>query len=67
VSRSRRPPPAQPARRIRSYRVELEAHAAEEAEHVALWDGFLTEVGGKVGAQPRAETVACVRAWTGEG
>jgi len=45
-------------------RAGLEAHAAEEASHVALWDGFVREVGGTVGAEPNAETLDCVEAWT---
>ena len=44
----------------------LAAHAAEEAEHVELWDGFVEAVGGDVGAEPTAETRACVDAWTVE-
>lgn len=45
-------------------RAGLEAHAREEAEHVAMWDGFVREVGGTVGAEPNAETLECVDAWT---
>ena len=44
-------------------RPELRRHAAEEREHVALWDGFLTAAGGSVD-DPTAETAGCVRAWT---
>jgi pyrroloquinoline-quinone synthase len=47
-----------------SERAALEAHAAEEADHVALWDGFVDAVGGTVGAEPNAETLDCVEAWT---
>ena len=46
---------------------ELEAHAAEEASHVALWDDFARAVGGDVAAPPSTETRDCVRAWTGDG
>lgn len=45
-------------------RAGLEAHAREEAEHVEMWDGFVNEVGGTVGAKPNAETLECVDAWT---
>jgi pyrroloquinoline-quinone synthase len=49
-----------------SQRPDLVAHAAEEADHVALWDGFVEAVGGDTGAEPTAETQACVDAWTAE-
>lgn len=45
-------------------RAGLEAHAEEESTHVAMWDGFVREVGGTVGAQPNAETLECVETWT---
>jgi pyrroloquinoline-quinone synthase len=45
-------------------RAELRRHAAEEAEHVALWDGFVEAVGGGVGAEPSPETRECVAEWT---
>jgi pyrroloquinoline-quinone synthase len=45
-------------------RGELARHAAEEADHVALWDGFVEAVGGEVGAEPTAETRECVATWT---
>ena len=44
----------------------LRAHADEEAEHVALWDGFVEAVGGDAGAAPTAETRECVQAWTAD-
>jgi pyrroloquinoline-quinone synthase len=44
----------------------LAAHAREEAEHVALWDEFVSQVGGDVDAEPTAETRACVEVWAGE-
>lgn len=47
-------------------RHELRRHAAEEAEHVALWDGFVAAVGGAPDAEPTAETRECVAAWTAE-
>jgi pyrroloquinoline-quinone synthase len=42
-------------------------HAAEEAEHVALWDQFADAVGGESGREPRAQTRACVDSWTAAG
>jgi pyrroloquinoline-quinone synthase len=42
----------------------LRRHAAEEAAHVGLWDGFVDAVGGDTGARPGAETRECVDAWT---
>ena len=45
---------------------ELRRHAAEEADHVALWDGFVESVGGEVDAEPTPETEACVATWTTE-
>jgi pyrroloquinoline-quinone synthase len=47
-------------------RSDLLRHAAEEAEHVALWDRFVDEVGGQVGAEPTPETRECVAVWTAE-
>jgi pyrroloquinoline-quinone synthase len=47
-------------------RGELARHAAEEADHVALWDGFVESVGGDVAAERTPETEACVAAWTAE-
>jgi pyrroloquinoline-quinone synthase len=40
------------------------AHAAEEAEHVDLWDDFARAAGAADGSEPRPETRACVEAWT---
>jgi pyrroloquinoline-quinone synthase len=45
-------------------RAELREHAREEADHVALWDGFVEGVGGSREAEPTAETVECVSTWT---
>jgi pyrroloquinoline-quinone synthase len=47
-----------------SMREELEAHAHEEAEHVALWDSFARAVGGELDRSPNAATAGCVEAWT---
>lgn len=43
---------------------ELAGHAREEAEHIALWDGFVDAVGGSTEAAPTSETEACVAEWT---
>jgi pyrroloquinoline-quinone synthase len=45
---------------------EVAGHAAEEASHVALWDGFARAVGADLERQPLPETRACARAWRGE-
>jgi pyrroloquinoline-quinone synthase len=45
-------------------RDQLEEHAAEEADHVGLWNQFALAVGADGGREPREETSACVRAWT---
>jgi pyrroloquinoline-quinone synthase len=45
-------------------RSPLRRHAEEEEAHVALWDGFVESVGGEIGAEPTAETRACVEEWT---
>ena len=43
---------------------EIAEHAAEESDHVALWDEFARAVGGELGREPRPETRACVDSWT---
>jgi pyrroloquinoline-quinone synthase len=43
---------------------DLVAHAREESEHVALWDGFVEAVAGRADAEPTPETSDCVEAWT---
>ena len=45
-------------------RPELRAHAAEERDHVELWDGFVDAAGGRTDDAPTPETSACVHAWT---
>jgi pyrroloquinoline-quinone synthase len=47
-----------------AHRVEIERHAAEEQEHIGLWDDFVAATGGEIGAEPTAETAECVRDWT---
>lgn len=49
------------------HRPELSSHAAEERDHVRLWDGFVTAGGGDADAWASAETGECVRAWTASG
>jgi pyrroloquinoline-quinone synthase len=46
------------------YRNELRDHAAEEAAHVEMWDGFVDAVGGSSSATATVETADCVREWT---
>jgi pyrroloquinoline quinone (PQQ) biosynthesis protein C len=45
----------------------LEPHAAEEAAHVDLWDGFVSAVGGDSDAAPAPETASCAQAWAKKG
>src|SRR5436309_13164978 len=45
----------------------LEPHAAEEAAHVELWDGFVAAVGGEQDAAPAPETAACAASWAKDG
>ena len=45
-------------------RVQLDEHAAEEAEHVELWDGFVHALEADTDRPPRPETVACHESWT---
>jgi pyrroloquinoline-quinone synthase len=47
-------------------RAALRRHAAEEASHVALWEGFVEAVGGEIGAEPTPETRECVADWTAD-
>jgi pyrroloquinoline-quinone synthase len=44
-------------------RPELARHAAEEREHVELWDGFVDATGGSAGDALTAETASCVAEW----
>jgi len=46
-------------------RPTLEAHAAEEAEHVEVWDQFASAVGASGAPAPTPETKRCVGAWSG--
>ncbi|HEV2723855.1 MAG TPA: iron-containing redox enzyme family protein [Thermoleophilaceae bacterium] len=42
----------------------LAEHAAEEAEHVQVWDRFACALGADTSRAPRRETEACVESWT---
>ena len=42
----------------------LAEHAAEEAGHVELWDGFARALDADTAQAPRPETLACAEAWT---
>ncbi len=42
----------------------LAEHAAEEADHVALWDDFADALNADLDREPRAETQACRESWT---
>ena len=42
----------------------LAEHAAEEAEHVALWDDFAHALEADLDREPRAETQSCRESWT---
>ena len=46
-------------------REQLAGHAAEEAEHIGLWDAFAEALGADLERTPRAETQACHDSWTG--
>ena len=45
---------------------ELAGHAREEAEHVAVWDGFVEAVGGETDAPANEQTRECAEVWTRE-
>jgi pyrroloquinoline-quinone synthase len=58
---------AEATRRAADAEPALEPHAAEEAAHVELWDGFVAAVGGDSAAAPSPETAACAQAWAKDG
>jgi pyrroloquinoline quinone (PQQ) biosynthesis protein C len=58
---------AQAAHNAAGAEPSLEPHAAEEAAHVALWDGFVEAVGGDSAAPAAPETAACAQAWAKDG
>ncbi len=43
----------------------LVGHACEEVAHVGVWDQFIQQVGGKIGAAATSETRRCASAWRG--
>jgi pyrroloquinoline quinone (PQQ) biosynthesis protein C len=45
-------------------RAQLDEHAAEEAAHVELWDGFVHALEAETDRPARAETAACRESWT---
>jgi pyrroloquinoline-quinone synthase len=44
-----------------------DAHAAEEAAHVSLWDDFAATLDADLEHDPSSETSACTEAWRGSG
>jgi pyrroloquinoline-quinone synthase len=48
-------------------REHLRGHAAEEAEHVALWDRFVEAAGGDRSATAFPETAECAGVWADPG
>ena len=48
-------------------RAQLGEHAAEEAEHVELWDQFARALDADTDRPPRPETSACAESWTAGG
>ena len=48
-------------------RAQIEEHAAEEAEHIDLWDAFAHAVAADLEQEPAAETAECAAAWTAAG
>ena len=47
-------------------RAELQHHAEEETEHIAMWDQFVEATGGDTAAEANAETTECIRSWTSD-
>ncbi len=48
-------------------RAQIDEHAAEEAEHIDLWDAFAHAVDADLEHEPAAETAECAAAWTAAG
>ena len=48
-------------------RAQIQAHAAEEAAHIELWDAFARAVDADLAQEPAAETAECAAAWTAAG
>ena len=45
-------------------REQLSEHAAEESDHIALWDEFARALDADLERTPRAETETCHESWT---
>ena len=48
-------------------RAQIVEHAAEEAQHIGLWDDFAHAVDADLEQEPAAETAECAAAWTAAG
>ena len=48
-------------------RAQIDEHAAEEAEHIDLWDAFAHAVDADLAQEPAVETAECAAAWTAAG
>jgi pyrroloquinoline-quinone synthase len=48
-------------------RAQIEEHAAEEAEHIELWDAFARAVDADLEQEPASESAECAAAWTAAG
>ena len=48
-------------------RAQSDEHAAEEAEHIDLWDAFAHAVDADLAQEPAVETAECAAAWTAAG
>jgi pyrroloquinoline-quinone synthase len=48
-------------------RAQIDAHAAEEAQHIDLWDAFAHAVDADLAQEPAVETAECAAAWTAAG
>ena len=48
-------------------RAQIKEHAAEEAEHIELWDAFARAVDADLQQEAAAETAECAAAWTAAG
>jgi pyrroloquinoline-quinone synthase len=44
----------------------LARHAAEERDHIAMWDEFALAVGGRIDDAPTNETRHCASVWAGD-
>lgn len=51
------------AKVVEEHRSGLRRHAAEERNHIALWDEFAAAAGDTEPREPLSETECCARAW----